>query len=109
MRRRFVEVALIVIVLMCVPALTRMAQRLDFIGTVPQASGLSRNCDAPPRRTDLSSARPNTIVIEPSIVIVDAVPTVLQSDHRVRADEPLPSPPVPSPPDSLRAPPSALI
>jgi hypothetical protein len=109
MHRRFVEVALIVIVLLCVPALTRVPQRLDFIGTVPQASGLSRNCDAPPKRSDLSSERPTTIAIEPSVVAVQSIPNVLQSDYHVQSDEPLPHAPITSPPDSLRAPPVSSV
>jgi hypothetical protein len=106
MHRRLMEVALIVIVLLCVPALTRVPQRLDFIGTAPQASGLSRNCDAPPERVHLT--RPATVAIEPSVVVAHSVPHFIQPDCRIRADEPLPPLPVASPPDSLRAPPAAI-
>ncbi len=102
--RRYLEAALIVVVMLCVPALTRASQRLDLIGAVPQASGLSRNCDTPPERIQ------PPVAAFPSVAAPDAVagPAVVP-EHRI-ADpvtdaEPVPTPSIVSPPDSLRAPP----
>jgi hypothetical protein len=106
--RRCLEAALIVVVMLCVPALTRVSQRLDLIGAVPQASGLSRNCDAPPERT--RSAVPSSLsIIAPAVIVTLAEASDQRSDGPIAPAAPPPVSAVVSPPDSLRAPPRSRV
>jgi len=110
MRRRLHFALVIVVVLLCVPAVTRAVQRLEPLAASPLASGLSRNCEAPPERVQISSP-------------VAVLQIAQAADHLVRdatqhgrafwtdvvLDEPLPVSLISSPHDSLRAPPSTLL
>jgi hypothetical protein len=105
--RQFIARAAILfcaLVLVCVPALTRMGQRLE---TASHAPSFAKNVDCPPKKV---------VVVEPVGAIgasslarkaLELVPPV-----RVAAalsDETLPSSPHTTAPVPLRAPPSAVL
>ena len=98
--------ATVILVLLCVPAATRASQRLDPVAPSPLAVGLSRNCEAPPQRVQLSG--PQSTVDFAQMLDADAASArperVLFA--RTAADERLPAFLLSSPPDSLRAPPA---
>jgi len=100
--------AIVIVVLLCVPALTRTVQRLDPIAPAPQAVGLSRNCEAPPQRVQLSGPQSTADVAE----MLDADGALAPPERvpvaRPEGDARLPAFLVSSPPDSLRAPPVRL-
>jgi hypothetical protein len=88
------------VVLLCVPALTRIHQRVDATDTKPSASfGKSVNC--PPDKVSGSSLLPAVVVS--TAILADVAP-------RVRHVSPAPNPvrsPHDASPDGLRAPPRA--
>jgi hypothetical protein len=91
---------LCVAVLLCVPALTRITQKLEPVSHTPS---FRTNIDCPPKK----------VVVAPSFAIPSAV--LLRADASVRVERLAPPPdlvPPPSPtasaPRPLRAPPSVL-
>jgi len=95
---------LLLIVLVCVPAVTRATQRLDGAPVTPTA-GFSKSGDCPPNRVTLDP-------VAPSFVLAAAVAAV-RAPHAARAIEAtdsrlIPSP-VPAPPGPLRAPPVSFL
>jgi hypothetical protein len=102
------QFALVIVVLLFVPALTRTVQRLDPVSLSPQAVGLSRNCETPPPRVHLSAPQSSVEIA----TLLDAIAEAADSERvpftRTAGDEPVPASLVCSPPDSLRAPPASL-
>jgi hypothetical protein len=101
------QFATLIVVLLCVPALTRASQRLDPIAPSPQAVGLSRNCEVPPQRVVLTGPQTTSdFLAEAADADTAAIAPERVPFARTAGDEQLlvflPS----SPPDSLRAPPA---
>jgi hypothetical protein len=107
MFRRLELVLLLAVSMLCVPALTRVMQQLAPATQAGQASGFSRSCDAPPDRVEVSTTIAVTTAM-PSATDRLPAPPPLPGADRPASDDALPSFPVVSPPDSLRAPPSRL-
>ena len=94
-------VVLSVVVLVCVPALTRIGQKLE---TASHAQSFSKNIDCPPKK----------VTVTPVFAVTSAIP--LKTFETVRVAPLAPTPdamllrtPSPSAPPPLRAPPSALL
>jgi hypothetical protein len=90
-----------VLVLICVPGLTRMSQRLE---TASHAPSFAKNIDCPPKKVTVA---PATALASPvSLTTFDLVPVVPFASV---ADASLPRSPFRSTPGPLRAPPLALL
>jgi hypothetical protein len=94
-------VLLSVVVMVCVPALTRIGQKLE---TASHAQSFSKNIDCPPKK----------VTVTPVSAVTSAIP--LKTFETVRVAPLAPTPdamllrtPSPSAPPPLRAPPSALL
>jgi hypothetical protein len=100
---RRAPVALLLFVVLCVPALTRAAQHLTSVPISQESSGFSRSSDAAPER----------VTISPDVQVTPAAPVPLVGDvpppawtNRPSAP-PLVSSAPPIAPRALRAPPLA--
>jgi hypothetical protein len=90
-----------IVVLLCVPALTRVGQKLQPVTPISQAPSFAKNIDCPPKK----------ITVTPAVAIV-AVVLVVEELEPVATFVPPPAPRVPDllvlgAPAPLRAPPSA--
>ncbi len=90
-----------VFVLLCVPALTRIGQKLQPVSPVSQAPSFAKNIDCPPKKVVVSPA--STMVAAVLLLEGDAAPTppAVRPLHVPFPDSPTISAPVP-----LRAPPT---
>ncbi len=90
-----------VFVLLCVPALTRVGQKLEPVSPISQAPSFAKNIDCPPKK----------VVVSPASTIV-TVALMLQGDQAPVAPDvrwqnvPFPDSPTLSAPVPLRAPPT---
>jgi len=90
-----------VLVLVCVPGLTRIGQKLE---TASHAPSFAKNIDCPPKKVTVT---PATAVASPvSLATLDPVPLVR---FAVAPDAALPQPPYLFGPRPLRAPPAAFL
>ncbi|HEY1911408.1 MAG TPA: hypothetical protein VGG73_10835 [Vicinamibacterales bacterium] len=89
-----------VFVLLCVPALTRIGQKLQPVPPVSQAPSFAKNIDCPPKKVVVS---PTTAVVAVVLVLEgdDAPPPPVVSS----LNRPFPETPSLSAPVPLRAPP----
>jgi hypothetical protein len=93
-----------VVALVCVPALTRIGQKLEPVSPVSHAPSFSRNIDCPPKKVTVA---PVFAVTSP--IPLKAFETVSVAPLAPSPDATLPRSPNLSAPRSLRAPPSALL
>ena len=96
-----VAAVLAVAILVSVPAATRAWQRLDHTSTTH--SGFNRSGDCPP---DKVAPAPPLVAVALSIPVADPAPRV---ERVATVDTLIPSPDIGPKPDSLRAPPVALV
>ena len=90
-----------VFVLVCVPALTRIGQRLETASHTPS---FSKNIDCPPKKVTVASSFAVTLPFAfKALASVAAVPSTPSHDTA------LPSSPFLSIPPPLRAPPSSIL
>jgi hypothetical protein len=95
------SVLLAVLVLVCVPGLTRMGQKLE---TASRAPSIAKNVDCPPKKVTVS---PATAVATPiPVTAFDLVPAARST---VVPDPALPPSPQRFGPRPLRAPPLTLL
>jgi hypothetical protein len=90
-----------VLVLICVPGLTRMSQRLE---TASHAPSFAKNIDCPPKKVTVAPA--TALVSLVSVTTFDLVPVARLASA---PDATLPRSPQPFGPRPLRAPPVALL
>ena len=89
-----------VVVLICVPALTRVGQKLE---TASHAPSFSRNIDCPPKKVTVT---PALAIASVSLNTLELVPCATLASPQA---ETVPRSPQFTPPAPLRAPPSALL
>ena len=96
-------VLMYIVVLLCVPALTRIGQKLQPVTPISSAPSFAKNIDCPPKK----------VTVAPQFSITSAV--LLKNTEVVRVarlappDPTLPSTPVVTAPRALRAPPSPIL
>ena len=98
--RRFAA-ALAILVLVCVPALTRAGQKLE---TASHAPSFSKNIDCPPKKVTFAPVL--AVVLPVAVKTLDQIPVPAPVPQPLVA---LPRSPHLGPPLPLRAPPSLLL
>jgi hypothetical protein len=91
-------------VLICVPALTRIGQKLQPISPISQAPSFAKNIDCPPKKVTIAP-----IVTIASVVLLEKDETVPAVHLAPAPDACVPHPPTTSAPIPLRAPPAILF
>jgi hypothetical protein len=100
---RRVQIAILFVAILFVPALTRATQHLTSTSTSHESSGFSRGADAAPERVTVS---PDLQAFAFDVASIAAVPASQPAWTMQRVDQPVPSSiPIPTP-RPLRAPPS---
>lgn len=98
MRRSFA--ALLVLILLCVPSLTRVYQRLDHRSTASTlTSSFSKSADCPPTKIYIDMPQP----VASRELLAEPTPTI-ERPRPIADREPHPSAEA-APPEALRAPP----
>ena len=96
-------VLMCIVVLLCVPALTRVGQKLQPVTPISSAPSFAKNIDCPPKR----------VTVAPLFAFTSAV--LLKNTEVVRVARLAPPDPTPPPtpivfaPCPLRAPPSSIL
>jgi hypothetical protein len=98
------DVLLSVVVLVCVPALTRIGQKLEPVSPISHAPSFSGNIDCPPKKVTVAPVFAMT-----SPIPIKAFETVPVARLAPLPDATLPRSPNLSAPHPPRAPPSALL
>jgi len=100
---RRVQVALLLLAVLCVPALTRVTQHLTSVATSHESSGFSKSADSAPERVTIAPVlRTVASMIAPTVEAVQPAWAQHRVDVRLPASVPIPTP------RPLRAPPSAV-
>jgi hypothetical protein len=90
-----------VCVLVCVPGLTRISQKLEVVTPISSAPSFAKNIDCPPRKVTVAP-----LFIVPSVVLVAGADVVRVARFVAPPDPTLPPSPTVAAPRPLRAPPA---
>ena len=93
-------VLLCVCLLVCVPALTRIGQKLQPVTPISSAPSFAKNIDCPPRKVTIAP-----VVAITSVVLHEEDESVPVARLQPSPDATIPHPPTSAAPSPLRAPP----